>query len=319
MSVPAKAAGSAVVLVAAILLLLVFGAPGAWGQVDPGEQRSGENLVFVGKKVVIDAPVAGDLQALGSDVTINARIEGRVVALASQITLGREGSIGRDLIALGGNLSGVSREKVGGDIVAPASASAYLSETGGDALVSMVSEPFSLAAAAIKLVFTLFWLLVSVPVVLLFGREVRASSLEARASLLYSFLLGLVAFTSFVLTAVAFGYLVSWGIGVPLLALLGGFAFVAKVYGMVAVFHAIGAILAGPRTHAEALAGGWLRGDLALTMIGAVTFGALRLVPMVGNVAWIVGSIVGLGVALATWFGRREPWFLADRSLDAGR
>jgi hypothetical protein len=88
---------------------------------------------------------------------------------------------------------------------------------------------------------------------------------------------------------------------------------------MVAVFHAVGAIMAGPRTHAEALSGGWLRGDLALTMIGAVTLGALRLVPMVGNVAWIVASVVGLGVALATWFGRREPWFLADRSLGVGR
>jgi hypothetical protein len=319
MSVPAKAAGSAVVLVAAILLLMVFGAPGAWGQVGPGAQRSGGDLVFVGKKAVIDSPVAGDVQALGSDVTINAKVEGRVVALGSQITLGRGGSIGGDLIAIGGNLSGVSREKVGGDIVAPASAGALVSGSGSDALVTMVSEPFSLAAVAIKLAFTLFWLLVSIPVVLLFGREVRASSLEARTSLLYAFLLGLVAFTSFVLTAVAFGYLVPWGIGVVLLALLGGFAFVAKVYGMVTVFHAVGVMLAGPRTHAEALAGGWLRGDLALTMIGAVTFGALRLVPMVGNVAWIVGSIVGLGVALATWFGRREPWFLADRGFDAGR
>ena len=319
MSVPAKAAGSAVILVAATLLLLAFGAPGAWGQVGPGAQRSGEDLVFVGKKAVIDEPVAGDVQALGSDVTINARIEGRVVALGSQITLGREGSIGRDLVAIGGNLSGVSHEKVGGEIVAPTAASALMSDSGSDALVTMVSEPFSLAAAAIKLAFTLFWLLVSIPVVLLFGREVRASSLEARASLLYAFLLGLVAFTSFVLTAVAFGYLVSWGVGALLLALLGGFAFVAKVYGMVAVFHAVGAILAGPRTHAEALSGGWLRGDLALTMIGAVTFGALRLVPMVGNVAWIVASIVGLGVALATWFGRREPWFLADRSFGVGR
>lgn len=317
MSVPAKAAGSAVILVAAVLLLMVFGAPGAWGQVGPSAQRSVGDLVFVGKKAVIDAPVAGDVQALGSDLTINARIEGRVVALGSQITLGREGSVGRDLIAIGGNLSGVSREKVGGDIVAPTAASALVSDSGSEALVTMVSEPFSLAAAAIKLAFTLFWLLISIPVVLLFGREVRASSLEARASLLYAFLLGLVAFTSFVLTAVAFGYLVS-GIGALLLALLGGFAFVAKVYGMVAVFHAVGSILAGPRTHAEARSGGWLRGDLALTMIGAVTFGALRLVPMVGNVVWIVASIVGLGVALATWFGRREPWFLADRSLGVG-
>lgn len=306
------------VLVAAVFLLMVFGVPGAWGQSDAGVKRESRDLVFVGKKVVIEAPVSGDVQALGSDVTINAKVEGRVVALGSQITLGRNGSIGRDLIAVGGNLSGVSEEKVGGRIVAPSVASALGSDSGSEALVTMVSEPFSLAAAAIKLVFTLLWLLVSIPVVLLFGREVRASSLEARSSLVYSFLLGLVAFTSFVLTAVAFGYLASWGIGTVLLALLGGFAFVAKVYGMVAVFHAVGVILAGPRTHAEARAGGWMRGDLALTMIGAVTFGALRLVPIVGNVAWIVASIVGIGVTLATWFGRREPWFLADRTYGIG-
>ncbi|HVR44061.1 MAG TPA: hypothetical protein VMS56_11535, partial [Thermoanaerobaculia bacterium] len=167
--------------------------------------------------------------------------------------------------------------------------------------------------AAIKLALTLFWIAVSIPIAVLAGREVRATSLEVRSGLFYSFLLGLVAFTSFVLTAIVFAYLVPYGVGVVLLAILGALALAVKVFGMVALFHATGVMLAGPRSHAEARRG-WRRGDLTLTLIGAVTFGALRLVPVVGNVVWIAASIVGIGVALGSGFGRREPWFLAVRS-----
>jgi hypothetical protein len=36
----------------------------------------------------------------------------------------------------------------------------------------------------------------------------------------------------------------------------------------------------------------------------------LRLIPVVGTLIWAGASVFGIGVALATKFGRREPWFL---------
>ncbi len=313
MSAPAKVAGSAVALLTAVLVLALAGPIGAAAQ---GENRApgDHGLVLVGRTAVVDEPIAGDLQALGGSVRVDSTVAGDVIALGSDIEFGPEGRVEGSVIALGGSVRGLRREAVGGEVWAPAGVVAALGEErGGEAIVAMLSDPFSLVAAAIKLVLTLFWIAVAVLVVLVAGREVRESSLEVRAGPFYSFLLGLVAFTSFVLTALVFAYLVPYGVGVLLLAILGAVAVVAKIYGMVAVFHAIGVLLAGPRTP-EAAHRGAIRGDLALTVVGAVTLGALRLVPLVGNVVWVVASIAGIGVALATGLGRREPWFLSRRT-----
>ncbi len=149
------------------------------------------------------------------------------------------------------------------------------------------------------------------------GREVRLSSIEMRASSLHCFVLGLVAFTSFVLTAIMFSYLVPYLVGIPLLAALAVFAILTKIYGMVAVFHSVGTLVAGSRTREQLASRKWLRGDTAMVVIGVLILGAIRLIPVLGTIAWSGASIFGIGVALATKFGRREPWFLAWRPASA--
>jgi hypothetical protein len=61
----------------------------------------------------------------------------------------------------------------------------------------------------------------------------------------------------------------------------------------------------------------WLRGDLAMVVIGVLLLGAIRLIPVVGTVVWGIASVFGIGAALATKFGRREPWFLVWRPVSA--
>jgi hypothetical protein len=143
------------------------------------------------------------------------------------------------------------------------------------------------------------------------GREVRASSTELRASALHCFTLGLVAVTSFVLTAIVFSYLIPFFIGVPLLFALAVFAVLTKIYGTVALFHAVGTLAAGARTREQLAQRRWFRGDLAMVVAGVLVLGAIRLIPVIGTIVWGFASVFGIGVALATKFGRREPWFLA--------
>lgn len=157
------------------------------------------------------------------------------------------------------------------------------------------------------------WMIAAVALTLLSGREIRYSSLEMRASALHCFALGLVAVTSFALTAIVFSYLIPYHVGVPLLFALGVFAILTKIYGMIAVFHAIGTLVAGSRTREQLNRRNWLRGDLAMVVIGVVVLGALRLIPIVGPIVWALASVFGIGTALATKFGRREPWFLVWR------
>ena len=169
-----------------------------------------------------------------------------------------------------------------------------------------------LQSTAVILSLLLAWLIAAIVVTLISAREVRYSSVELRASALHCFALGLVALTSFVLTAIALNYLPSV-IGVPLLIALGVFAIVAKIYGAIAVFHAIGTMIAGARSREALDRRRWLRGDLAMVLVGVLVLGALRLIPVVGTLIWALASVFGVGTALATKFGRREPWFLAWR------
>src|ERR1041385_3452 len=108
------------------------------------------------------------------------------------------------------------------------------------------------------------WMLAAVALTLMSGREVRASSTELRASSLDCFPLGLFAVTGFLLTAIVFSYLIPYFIGIPLLFALAVFAVITKIYGMIAVFHAVGTLVAGARTRGQLDSRKWLRGDLVM-------------------------------------------------------
>lgn len=161
------------------------------------------------------------------------------------------------------------------------------------------------------------WMIVAIVVTLLSGREIRYSSVEMRGSALHCFALGLVAVTSFILTAVFFSYLIPYHIGTPLLFALAVFAILTKIYGTIAVFHAVGTLVAGVRTRDQIASRRFLRGDLAMVVIGVAILGALRLIPVAGQIIWAGASVFGVGTALATKFGRREPWFLAFRAAES--
>jgi hypothetical protein len=161
------------------------------------------------------------------------------------------------------------------------------------------------------------WIIAAIVVTLMSGREIRYSSIELRSSPLHCFALGLVAVTSFVLTAILFSYLIPFLVGVPLLIVLAVFAILAKIYGTIAVFHAVGSIVANVRSREDLARRRWLRGDLAMVVIGVLLLGAIRLIPVVGVIVWAMASIFGIGTALATKFGRREPWFLAWRVAES--
>jgi hypothetical protein len=228
-------------------------------------------------------------------------IEGDLLVFGGNVTFGGQGRVKGNVIYAGGRVQNAAG-RVGGRIYP---------------LTSLEGAAASMTKSAVVLSLLLVWLIAAVIVTLASGREIRLSSVELRVSMLHCFALGLVALTSFVLTAIVFSYLVPYLIGIPLLAALAVFAILTKIYGMVAVFHAVGTIVAGSRTRDQLASRKWFRGDLAMVVVGVLILGALRLIPVVGTIVWSAASIFGIGVALATKFGRREPWFLAFRSAVA--
>jgi hypothetical protein len=265
-----------------------------------GQSRESD-VTYVQKDVKIDQPVMGTVQAYGGSLQIDDVISGDLLVIGGAVTFGARGRVKGKVIYAGTKITG-AEGKVDGRI---------------EPLASLEGATSAMTKNAIITSLLLVWMLAAVVVTLMSGREIRASSLEVRMSALHCFVLGLVAFTSFVLTAIAFSYLVPYVIGIPLLAALAVFGVLTKVYGMIVIFHAIGTIVAGARSRNQLSRRNWLRGDLAMVVIGVLILGAVRLVPVVGPIIWSLASIFGVGVALATKFGRREPWFLEYRAANA--
>lgn len=282
------------------VFVLVLSPTGAKG----GEtlQRVGKDDQFVfGHDVLVDSPVSGSLQVYGGNIEVNAPIAGDLLVFGGNAVLRDRAQVDGNIIYAGGSVSG-AEGKVNGRVWS---------------LMTLQGAAATMTKTAVVVSLLFAWLLIAVIVTLFSGREVRFSSVEVRASVLHCFALGLVAFTSFVLTAIVFSYLVPYFVGIPLLAALAVFALFTKVYGMIAVFHAVGALVAAPRTRAQLMSRRWLRGDLAMVVVGVLILGALRLIPGLGPIVWSCASVFGVGVALATKFGRRDPVFLAFREAEA--
>jgi hypothetical protein len=283
------------VIAALAVVVMVFSPHDASG----AERGGSKDFYAFGETTAIHRPVTGNAQIVGGTLEVDDVIHGDLVAFGGTITFGPRGRVNGDLIHLRSNIADPEGH-VGGRIYP---------------LESVEGAAASLTKTAVVVTLLLVWLIIAVAVTLFSGREIRHSSMEVRSSVLHCFVLGLVAFTSFVLTAIAFSYLVPYVIGIPLLVALGIFAAVTKAYGMIAVFHAVGTLVAGARNRDQLARRKWFRGDLAMVVIGLLLLGAIRLIPVVGTLVWGMASVFGVGVALATRFGRREPWFLELTSL----
>ena len=285
------------VLAALFALIAVLLPTGADGQL----RRTTSDTHYVDENVTIDRPVDGTVQLYGGTLLVREVIAGDLLVIGGKVTFVGNGRVQGNLIHAGATLMG-AEGRVGGRIYP---------------LASLEGAAGALTKNAIIASLVLVWLIAAIVVTLISGREIRLSSVEVRTSALHCFVLGLVALTSFVLTAIAFSYLVPYVVGIPLLAALAVFALLTKIYGMIAVFHAVGTLIAGAKNRHQLERRKWLRGDLAMVVIGVLLLGALRFIPVIGTILWSLASIFGVGVALATKFGRREPWFLEYRAANA--
>jgi hypothetical protein len=291
-------------LLASAVLLMPQGASGNDAHSSASSVAQRGSVHRFGHDVSITKALDGDVQVMAGNATVSAPIHGDLYLLAGNAVLQPGGHVDGDVICFGGRFEG-DPATVHGRIYAP----------GYTTPLSLIAEgpgtrSRPLLTVAVKLSLLFVWLVATIAVTLASGREVRLASAEVRVSPFHSFALGLVAFMSFVLTAIVCSYLIPFVIGIPLLAALAAFAFLTKVFGVVAVCHAVGTLVAGSRSREELERRRWLRGDVAMVMVGLLILGAVRMIPVVGTIVWMAASIFGVGTALGTKFGRREPWFL---------
>jgi hypothetical protein len=312
---------SGVVSVAVVLALALTGAPGVRAQPAdqasdrPAEKRAAlvleadslarSQLVGLSRDVVVDGRALEDVAALNGSVRVTGVVEGDVLALGGDVALASTARVAGDVFTLGGVIHADPGAEIGGRAVSyPTASSAWLTLMEGPSLGLPATSPLVVAA---KLGLLAAWLALVLVFFAASGREVVSTSTGVAHDPLRNFVVGLVGVVTLVLTGLLLATLAGALVGVPMLVLVVVLALVLKLWGMVAVFHALGAWLARGMVRL----GVWRRRltPLHAATTGLLVLGVFKFIPYIGVWTWTAATLIGVGAALTTKFGRREPWF----------
>ena len=223
-----------------------------------------------------------------------------MIVLGGDVVLASSAAVGGDVYVLSGRIDAEPGASIGGRSVAyPDASSLWVSLIQGPVMGLPATSPVVLGA---KLALLAFWAFLSLLLFAVGRRELLSTSDSVRVEPFRNFFLGLTGVAAMVLTALFFSAFAGALIGVPLVLLVVVIALVLRFWGMVAVFHAVGAWVS---KRFEA------RPPLPLTAAtyGLLLLGLLKFLPWIGIWAWSVATFVGVGAALSTKLGRREAWF----------
>jgi hypothetical protein len=264
-------------------------------------------LVAVGRDLVVDGTALADVAAVNGSVRVNGLVEGDVIVLGGDVTVASGGRVNGDIYVLGGQLAALTGSTISGRSVSyPSANAAWMVLLEGP---SLGLSAFSRAILGAKLALLAAWMLWAVLIMASSGREVLSASSAIAAEPLRMFMIGLGTVLSLFLTALFCSAIASSVLAVPMLFLVVLVMSLFKLWGSVAVFHAAGAwVTARLRKR-------WSPVNAAV--VGLLALGALKLLPWVGVWVWTVVTLLGVGCAIRTKFGRREPWFESALSNSA--
>lgn len=257
-------------------------------------------VVALGRDLVVAGEALSDVAALNGSVRITGSVAGDVIVLGGGASLGPEARVGGDVFAVGGSVEADPGARIEGRTVAhPTASAAWLMLLDGPALGAGSTAPLVLGA---KLALMAAWMALTLLLFAASGREMLATSEAVHREPFRCFVTGLTGVVGLALTAVAFGALAPPVAGAPLLVLVVLFALLLKLWGMVAVFHALGGALLRSARRPRALA-------LNAATAGLLALGVAKFVPVAGAWIWTVATLIGVGASLTSKFGRQEAWF----------
>jgi hypothetical protein len=257
-------------------------------------------LAAIGRDIVVAGEADGDVAAVEGSVEISGRVTGDVVVLGGDVRLLPTARVGGDVSALGGVIRAAPGAQVDGRMVSyPTASAAWLTLMEGPSLGLGFASRLVVGA---KLALLAAWAALLLLLFAASGREVLGTADGVRREPFRSFWIGLTGVLALVLTGLFFSVFTGGLVGVPLLVLVVLLAMILKLWGMVAVFSAFGEWLA------HRLFRHRLR-PLSAATLGLLVLGAVKFLPWIGVWAWTAATLIGIGAALSTKLGRREPWF----------
>ena len=297
---------SAVLVAAVAILALLSPFPAqAESSGEPPAQRiqkgavARSQVVALGRDVVIEGDALEDVAAINGSVEVTGTVRGDIIVLGGDARLGATAKVEGKIFVLGGTLDAQAGADLGGrSVVYPSASAAWLTLVEAPALGLGAGSPAVLIA---KLALLTAWLALLLLLFAVAGRQVLNTAEGVAREPFRNFWVGLTGILSLVLTALLLGAFAGPIIGFPFVVLVALALLMAKLWGMVAVFYAVGR---------------WVyrrlgrRGTvLSVATLGLLFLGVLKFLPLVGLWTWTVATLIGVGAAFTTKFGRREPWF----------
>ncbi len=282
---------------AALLFWFHFLALGNEAAVPAGTSHPSD-LVLFARPARIDGQVEGSLAAVAAPVTLSGTVNRDVIVFGADAVIEGPAQVGGDVLVVGGSIhfvSGATPGAVRGRILTlSALETAFLTE--------LETSPLGVSAApalltALRLILLTGWLAAALALLLLRPRWIfrAADSLGKRLAVIV--LAGLLCVLSALLLASACFLLAPGVPGLLVALLLGSLLFAAKVFGLAAVFLAVGRLLVG-----RARRGSLFFGEPAAMAAGLLALGILSLVPAAGPFIWGVASVAGIGVTVFLMF-----------------
>ncbi len=256
-------------------------------------------LVALGRDLLVEGEALSDVAVVQGSARIVGSVAGDVIVLSGDVALASGARVGGDLFVLGGEITAAPGSEIEGRSVAyPTVAQAWMTLMEGPSLGADATSPVVIGA---KIALVGAWLVLALVLFATAGREVVATSEAVSSSPFRNFAIGLTAVSALVLTAVFVSSFSASILGIPMLFLVGLFALLLKLWGMTAVFHAVG-VWVGRRFGQDRVL------PVNAATIGLLLLGTAKLLPFVGVWTWTVATLIGVGAAFATKFGRDEPW-----------
>jgi hypothetical protein len=257
-------------------------------------------LVAVARDVEVDGEALADVAALNGSVSVNGHVKGDVIVIGGSARLGPRAAVDGDISVIGGVVQAAPGARIGGRTVSYPNASPTLvTFIEGPSLGFAATSPLVLGA---KLALLAAWAALLLLLFAASGRQMLETADDVRQEPFLSFLTGLTGVAALVLTALALTIFLGGLAWAPMLGLVVVVLLALKLWGMVAVFHALGDWMA------LRLARRRLR-PLNAATLGLLLMGAVKFLPYVGVWAWTMATLIGIGATLTTKFGRREAWF----------
>lgn len=260
-------------------------------------------VVALGRDLEVAGRALDTVAAVNGSVKVSGSVGGDIIVLGGDVLLERSARVAGDVFVLGGRIEARAGAVIEGRSVSyPTLGAAWLILLEGP---SLGLSSLSRVVVGAKLALLAAWLGWAILLFAIAGREVLNTSEALREEPFRSFLIGFSGVLAMFLTALLLSSLAAVVIGVPLLFLVIGIAAALKLWGLAAVFHASGRVL----VH-DVLSRRW--NPLNYAMIGLLVLGGLKIVPYLGIWVWTAASLLGIGATLMTKFGLQEPWLQAS-------